>query len=66
MAGWDFEVKLQDYTQVKLLSAAFNRFKEPMLRNSEYFADYIGKENCCELKTPAGTPNKNKINKLNQ
>ena len=66
MAGWDFEFKLQDYTQVKLLSAAFNRYKEPLLRNIDYFADYIGKENVNELKTPPGTPSKNKTNKVNQ
>ena len=65
LAGWDFEFKLQDYTGVKLLSAAFNRYKEPLLRNVDYFANYIGKENCNELKTPEGTPNKNKTTKAN-
>ena len=66
LSGWDFEFKLQDFTQVKLLSAAFNQYKTPLLRNVDYFSQYIGKENFNQLATPEGSPVKKDIVKTKQ
>ena len=35
--GWAFEYKLQDYSQIKYISAQFDYFLKPMLINEAFF-----------------------------
>lgn len=58
LQGWEFEFKLQDYTQVKTASSLYNEMNKSLLAKPEYFEEIYGRDGMQDLVTPKGSPSK--------
>lgn len=54
--GWDFELKLQDYTKGKYNGNVYNDLLDPMVSDLNFFE--AGNKGVLSLLTPENTPSK--------
>lgn len=56
--GWEFDIKLQDYTQAMKYGCQFSEYSKSMLEGIPFFEKSCGEGTSSELLTPLNSPNK--------